>query len=75
MNFLNDIAIQQVIRNTGMDYLQASNSVKQRNLLAASPVRFPLGRTSSIDHDAEYADWAARYPELAASHTQVNSIF
>lgn len=65
-------AVQQVMRDTGMGVLQATHHLQSRErareLNAARARQFPLGSNQSIDHDAEYAAWAAKYPELAARH-------
>lgn len=74
MMFINEAAVQQVMQDLGFDRLQAERHVKERQRvqerLSREPNRFPLGRNAMIDHDAEYAAWAARNPELAALHVQ-----
>jgi hypothetical protein len=64
----NEAAVQKVMQETGMGHLQAVRHVQQAQELARRPNPFPLGCNQSIDHDAEYAAWAAKYPELAARH-------
>jgi len=68
MVLLNEHSIDKVMKSTGMDRLQASRHVQQLETLATRPNPYPLGRNASIDHDAEYAAWAKRHPELAAAH-------
>ena len=57
---VSDQAVQKVMSETGMDRLQAIRHLQQKEDLARQPVRFPLGRNASIDHDAEYAIWLAK---------------
>lgn len=69
---INEAAIQRVMQEFNFDRLQAERHVMayeqfvDRRSYERNP--YPLGRNASIDHDAEYAAWAAKHPELAASH-------
>jgi predicted DNA-binding transcriptional regulator AlpA len=65
---INEARVQQVMQQTGMGQVQAFHRVQQEQVLARRPNPFPLGKNNSIDHDAEYAEWAKRNPELAARH-------
>lgn len=66
----NEAAVQRVMQEFGFDRLQAERHVAERQRVQERLSRerdsFPLGRNAMIDHDAEYASWAARNPELAA---------
>jgi hypothetical protein len=72
MNFINEAAVQRVMQEFHFDRLQAERHVKQHEGLVERRSRerdpAPLGRNAMIDHDAEYAIWAAKNPELAARH-------
>ena len=60
-----EAAIQKVMMDTGMDRVQAYRHLRQRAVVATQPVPYPLGKNASIDHDAEYAEWARQNPDLA----------
>ena len=57
--------IEKVMQETGMDKVQAYHHLKQQALVARTKDAFPLGKNASIDHDAEYAEWARQNPDLA----------
>ena len=60
-----EVAIQKVMIDTGMDRVQAFRHLQQRAVVATQPVPYPLGKSQSIDTDAEYAEWVRRNPDLA----------
>jgi len=60
--------VKKVMDDTGMDRMQAVRHVESAQRMTTTKARFPLGSNAALDHDAEYAAWAQRHPQLAAQH-------
>lgn len=58
-------AIEKVMQETGMDKVQAYHHLQQRDQVARTKDAYPFGKNASIDHDAEYVEWARKNPDLA----------